>query len=108
MHPHWPSQISVGPLILYIDGSKAKGYRAALLQIGADGVERPILFLSRDLTGQETRYWATELEPGALIWALTELPQIFDDREFTVITDHSAWKSALQNKTTGRRSARLS
>ena len=95
------------PFILYTDGSKEKGYGAALHQVGADGVERPILFLSRDLTGPETRYWATELEAGALVWALTKLPQFFDDGDFTVITDHSALKSALQNKTTGRRSARL-
>ena len=95
------------PFILYTDGSKEKGYGAALHQVGADGIERPILFLSRDLTGPETRYWATELEAGALVWALTKLPQFFDDGNFTVITDHSALKSALQNKTTGRRSARL-
>ncbi len=79
----------------------------ALHQVGLDGVERPVLFLSRDLTDAETRYWATELEAGALVWALTKLPQFFDDGDFTVITDHTALKSALQNKTNGRRSARL-
>ena len=95
------------PFILYTDGSKEKGYGAALHQVGADGIERPILFLSRDLSGPETRYWSTELEAGALVWALTKLPQFFDDGEFTVVTDHTALKSALQNKTKGRRSARL-
>ena len=44
------------PFILYTDSSKEKGYRAALYQLGADGVERPILFLSRDISGAETLY----------------------------------------------------
>ena len=95
------------PFILYTDGSKEKGYGIALHQIGKDGIERPILFLSRSLNDAETRYWATELEAGALVWALTKLPQYFDEGPFTVVTDHSALKTALQTKTTGRRSARL-
>ena len=95
------------PFILYTDGSKEKGFGAALHQIDKEGMERPILFLSRDLSNAETRYWATELEAGALVWALTKLPQYFDDGPFTVVTDHSALKSALQTKTTGRRSNRL-
>lgn len=95
------------PFILYVDGSKEKGYGAALHQVGADGVERPVLYISRDLSDAETRYWATELEAGALVWALTKLPQYFDDGNFTVVTDHTALKSALQTKTKGRRSARL-
>jgi hypothetical protein len=95
------------PFILYVDGSKEGGFGVPIHQIGSDGVERPILFLPRSLTGAETRYWATELETAALVWALTKLPQYFEDGPFTVVTDHSALKSALQTKTTGRRSARL-
>jgi antitoxin component HigA of HigAB toxin-antitoxin module len=30
---------------------------------------------------------ATELETAALVWALTKLPQYFDDEPFTVIMD---------------------
>ena len=41
------------PFILYVDGSKRKGYGAALHQKDADGVEWPILFLSKDLTPAE-------------------------------------------------------
>lgn len=95
------------PFKMYVDGSKERGYGVALHQVGADGVERPILFLSRDLSPAENRYWATELEAGALVWALTKLPQYFDSGDFTVVTDHMALKSALQSKATGRRSARL-
>jgi hypothetical protein len=50
---------------------------------------------------------ATELETAALVWALTKLPQYFDDEPFTVIMDHSALKSAPQTRNTERRSARL-
>ena len=95
------------PFILYVDGSKKKAYGVALYQISTDGIQRPVLFLSRDLSDAKTRYWSTELEVGALVWALMKLSQYFDDGEFTVITDHIALKSALQNKTSGRRSNRL-
>jgi hypothetical protein len=95
------------PFILYTDGSKEMGFGAALHQTGADGVERPVLFISRALQGAEERYWATELETGALVWALTKLSQYFDSGEFTVHTDHSALKSALQANPRGRRSNRL-
>jgi hypothetical protein len=95
------------PFLLYTDGSKEMGFGAALHQIGKDGVEKPILFLSRTLQGAEERYWATELETAALVWALTKLPQFFDAGEFTVFTDHIALKSALQNNPRGRRSNRL-
>jgi len=93
--------------ILYTDGSKERGFGAALHQLDKGGEECPVLFSSRSLSEVETRYWATELEAGALVWALTKLPQYFDGGQFTVVVDHSALKSALQTNTTGRRSNRL-
>ncbi len=42
------------------------------------------LFSFRSLSDVETRYWATELEADALVWALTKLPQYFDGGQFTV------------------------
>jgi len=39
--------------ILYVDGSKEMGFGVALHQIGDDSIERPVLFLSRDLTSAE-------------------------------------------------------
>lgn len=95
------------PFIFYTDGNKEKGFGAALHQIDSNGIKRPILFLSRDLTDIETRYWAIELEVGALVWALIKLPQFFDDEKFTVVIDHIALKSALQNKTNNRRFIRF-
>ena len=78
------------PFILYTDGSKQRGYGAALHQLDSEGVERPILFLSKSLSAAEKNYWPTELETGALVWALQKLPQYLDGTEFTVITDHQA------------------
>ena len=53
--------------ILYCDGSKERGFGAALHQIDPDGVERPILFLSKSLLPHEKNYWATEREVAALV-----------------------------------------
>lgn len=94
------------PFILYVDASKQRGIGVALHQVGTDGIERPILFLSRRLNAAERRYWATELECLGLIWALRKLPQYLDG-EFTVVTDHIALVSALQSPATGHRSNRL-
>jgi len=60
--------------ILYTDGSKQMGFGVALHQMGPDGVERPIPFLSICLTTAEINYWPSELETAALIWALQKLP----------------------------------
>jgi len=48
------------------------------------------LFLSKSLSPAEKNYWPTELETGALVWALQKLPQYLDGAKFTVITDHQA------------------
>jgi hypothetical protein len=61
--------------ILYTDGSHERGFGVALHQLDADGIERPILYLSKALTPAEWNYWPTELETGALVWALQKLPQ---------------------------------
>jgi hypothetical protein len=42
--------------ILYMDGSHERGFGAALHQIGTDGVERPILYLSKALLLAENNY----------------------------------------------------
>ena len=78
------------PFILYTDGSKERDYEAALHQQDKNGAERPILFLSKSLSAAEKNYWPTELEMGALIWALQKLPQYLNGAKFTVITDHQA------------------
>ena len=93
--------------ILYCDGSKERGYGAALHQIGPDQIERPILFLSKQLSAPERNYWATELEVGALVWALKKLQAYVDGNDLTVYTDHAAIQGIFQSDGQGKRSNRL-
>jgi len=53
--------------ILYVDGSKEKGFGAVLHQKNKNGVERPVLFISKTLASHEKNYQATELETAALV-----------------------------------------
>ena len=53
---------------------------------------QPILFLSRELTGPEAKYWPTELEICGLVWVVRKLRHMIETAELPVIvyTDHSA------------------
>lgn len=95
------------PFILYVNGSKEKGYEITLHQIGRDKIKKSILFLFKSLFDAEIRYWATKLEVDVLIWVLTKLSKYFDESSFIVITNHMTFKTALQRKITERRSAWL-
>ena len=91
---------------IYIDSSYKWGYGVAVHQISEeDGLEQPVLFLSKALTPVEKNYSTTELECTVLVWALTKLLQ-YTDSGFMVITDHTALINTLQGKSAGR-SARL-
>ena len=90
---------------MYVDGSYEWGFGVAVHQVGDDGIEQLVLFLSKALTPVEKNYRATELECTALVWMLMKLPQYMDG-QFKVITDHAALINALQGKSMGR-SARL-
>ena len=93
--------------ILYCDGSKECRYGAALHQKDNVGIKRPILYLSKTLDKHERNYWSTELEVGALVWALSKLKQYTDAGELTVVMDHSAIKSMATALKEGKRSNRL-
>src|SRR5437588_7323113 len=49
---------------------------------------RPILFLSRSLTGAESRYWPTELEFSGLVWVVKKLTTYIEQTNTTLVTDH--------------------
>ena len=53
---------------------------------------QPILFLSRQLTSAETRYWPTELEVAGLVWVVKKIRHLIEASvKVTIIyTDHSA------------------
>ena len=79
--------------ILHCDGSKEYGYGAALHQKDNEGIKQPILYLSKVLDKYKWNYWSTELEVGALVWALVKLKQYTDAGELTIVMDYSAIKS---------------
>ncbi|PFH62963.1 hypothetical protein XA68_10714 [Ophiocordyceps unilateralis] len=90
------------PFELHTDGSKQRGFGAALHQEQADGSMRPVVFLSKTLSPAERNYWATELETAALIWALHKLSQYLDHAQLTVVTDHTAIRDTFQGLGSGR------
>ena len=97
------------PFVLHVDGSKERGFGAALYQRDEEGHERPILYISKRLIEAEKKYHPTELETGALVWALTKLPQYTDGNTITVHVDHQAIKQSFadQGPVKGKRSERL-
>jgi hypothetical protein len=95
------------PFRLYVDGSKQFGFGVALHQLDEEGKERPVLFLSRRLSAAERNFWPTELEVGAVVWAISKLRHYLDGNEFTLYTDHSAIKGLFQSLSPQRRNPRL-
>jgi len=81
-----------------ISGPDNSPYRAKPPDSG-QGLERPILYISRATLPYETRYEALELEMACLAWAVGRLRQYLDGSPFKVFTDPSAipgilWSSA--------------
>lgn len=67
-----------------------------------DGVERPVAYMSKSLTGAEKNYSITERETLAVLTALEHWRCYLDNGQtFTVYTDHSAlkWFLSLSNPT---------
>ena len=64
--------------------------------------ERPVAFISRTLNKAEKNYWPTELEMGALVWALRRFQEIIEGHTLTIYTDHSAltWLFQASNSKT--------
>lgn len=52
-------------------------------------------------------YWATELEAGALVWALGKLRQYFDDGTSRLVKHYFALETVLQIQITEKQSHRL-
>ena len=75
------------PFILTVDASKI-GMGAILSQVDDDGVERPRAYGSRVLHDVETRWAPTQLEFGALRWAMRYFEPYVKGAPFKVRTDH--------------------
>lgn len=101
---------SNSPLLYRVDASFENGFACAVMQIPEHSrieksisieniraqkydrrLERPILFLSRDLTAAEHNYWPSELETQAVVWAIQKTRHLVEQNpEVIVFTDHEA------------------
>lgn len=94
-------------LYIDLDASKEFGFGAHIYHTKGTLAEnkapkqkqmKPILFLSRLLTGTETRYWPTELEIAGIVWVVKKIRHMIEAAKSTTIiyTDHSAAVSIVR------------
>ncbi|CAJ0940772.1 unnamed protein product [Ranitomeya imitator] len=65
------------------------GLVAVLSQVGPDGQEHPVAYLSRKLLPREVSYAAIEKDCLAVVWALKKLQPYLYGRQFSLLTDHN-------------------
>ena len=75
------------PFILQTDASD-RGLGAVLTQ-QVEGVDRPMLYISRKLTQRESKYSTVEKECLAIRWAVGSLRYYLLGRPFTLCSDHA-------------------
>ncbi|KAI7934561.1 hypothetical protein MJO28_016988 [Puccinia striiformis f. sp. tritici] len=81
------------------------GLGAALHQeflIDDKRIEKPILFISRQIRDAEKRYGASQMECLALVWSLEKLHYYLEGSKFVVITDCTAVRTLMHMKTPNR------
>jgi len=83
------------PYLLYTDAS-AYAVGAILAQTDEQGIERPIHYVSKQLTDSQQKWSAIEREAFAIIYALHKLRPYLQGARFTVYTDHKPLKSLFQ------------
>ena len=74
------------PVFLHTDASDY-GIGAYLFQV-ADGLEHPIMFMSKTLTEAESRWNTTEKECYAIVYAFKKFEHLIRDIPFILRTDH--------------------
>ena len=75
----------------------------AVLSVTRSGVDLPVAYFSRKLTGPEQNYAITELECLALVKAIEHFTYYLVGKHFTVTTDHKALEALQTSKRlTGR------
>ncbi|GFT08032.1 retrovirus-related Pol polyprotein from transposon 297 [Trichonephila clavipes] len=74
--------------IVQTDASNA-GMGAVLTQLNEQGVEHPILYLSKKFSEVEKRYCTTEKECASIVFAIKRLHYYLDGNSFLVMTDHN-------------------
>ena len=90
------SIFQTGPILMTIDMKKEiivatdaskKGLGACLMQTH-QGVNRPILYLSRSLNKAEQNYSTIEVECLGIWWSITRLQKYLLGKKFIILTDH--------------------
>lgn len=101
---------STVPVLYRLDASYEDGFAGAVMQVSAPvmeansltvddiakqaynrKLERPILFISRELSAAEHNYWPTELETQCCVWAIQKTRHIVEQNpKVIVFTDHQA------------------
>lgn len=74
------------PIFLHTDASDY-GIGAYLFQL-VDGVEQPVAFLSKALSGSQLKWSTYDKEAYAIYYAINKLQHFIRDVKFTVRTDH--------------------
>ena len=85
------------PYILHTDASN-QGLGGTLSQIGDDGLEHPIGFISRSLNPCEKNYSTTEKELLAAQWCMKKYKHLLFGQRFDLYTDHQALRGIFNNK----------
>ena len=84
------------PYRVYCDASDTC-IGSVLVQLGADGVERVIHYVSHQLSQVEQRWATIEKEAYAIVYALQKLRPYLYGAEFSIHTDHKPLKSLLSS-----------
>ena len=92
------------PFNLQTDASD-EGLGAVLTQ-QVEGVDRPVLYVSRKLSQRETRYSTVEKECLAIRWAVGSLRYYLLGRPFTLCSDHAPLQWLHRMKDTNARITR--
>jgi transposase InsO family protein len=80
------------PAVTLATDASEKAIGAVLLQ-----GDRPVIFVSRILTGAEQRYSNIEREALAVVWSVYRLKQLLLGRHFTLRTDHKPLEKIYGN-----------
>ena len=93
--------------ILQCDASQT-GVGCVLYQIGDDGEEHPIAYMSQKLNSAQRNYSVTELECFAAVLGVKKFRAYIEGTRFKVVTDHASLKWLMGQKDLSGRLARWS
>ena len=83
------------------DASKL-GLGAVLWQDDEKGEKRPVMFLSRKMSGAELNYCTRDKEALAIVWAVTKLRKYLHGNKFVINTDHANLRYMFESEVSGR------